>query len=186
MDLRVEKTLEAIRKSFKQMVLEMDANKITVKELTERARIHRKTFYLHYESIESLFEEMIEEATNRYFEEIDEVPLPMPMEEINRVFFTFMAKQDTFTERLVCTESYRDFSNKIFCSALRHNRKRYNPYSHLPKPEQNIVNTFTTESSLDMYRRWVLDGKVVPIERLIELTSMLLSSGTKSITNRKI
>jgi AcrR family transcriptional regulator len=183
MDLRVRKTIDAIRNTFKKMVLEMDANKITVKELAERAKIHRKTFYLHYESIESLFEEMIEIATNAYFNEIDKVPLPMPMKEINRVFFTYMVKQDSFTERLVCTESYRDFSNRIFNAALKHNRKRYNPYMHLPEAEQNIVNTFTAESTLDMYRRWVKDGKKIPVDRLIELTGMLLSSGTQSITN---
>lgn len=184
MDLRVEKTLDAIREAFKEMVLEMDANKITVKELTERARIHRKTFYLHYVSIEALFEEMLEYATTTYFNHIDEVPLPMPMTEVNRVFFSYMAKQDAFTERLVCTESYREFSNRIFSAALEHNRKRFNPYSHLTLAEQNIVNTFTAESSLAMYRKWVADGKKVPVERLIELTGALLSSGTRAITNR--
>ena len=43
-DLRVEKTQHAIKETFKQMVLEMDASEITIKELTERAMIHRKTF----------------------------------------------------------------------------------------------------------------------------------------------
>lgn len=185
MDLRVQKTLDAIKKAFGEMILEMDANKITVKELTDRARIHRKTFYLHYESIESLFEEMLQEVTNKYFEEIDQVPLPMPMEEINRVFFTYMTKQDIFTERLVCTESYKDYSNKIFSAALKYNRKRYNPYSHLPVAQQNIINTFTVESTLSMYRRWVEDGKQVSVEDLIELTGKLLSSGTRAITNNR-
>jgi AcrR family transcriptional regulator len=58
-DLRIQKTREAINNTFKKMVCEMDATKITVKELTERARIHRKTFYLHYTSIEALFEDML-------------------------------------------------------------------------------------------------------------------------------
>lgn len=185
MDLRVQKTREAIKNTFKEMVCEMDAPKITVKELTERARIHRKTFYLHYTSIEALFEDMLQEAGNKYFAEIDQVPLPMPMTEVNRVFFTYLSKQDAFTERLICTESYRDFSNKLFKTALKHNRTRYNPYAHLSEAEQNIVNTFTAESSLDMYRQWVVDGKKVPLDRLIELTGMLLSSGTKSVTTVK-
>lgn len=180
-DLRVQKTREAIKNTFKEMVCEMDAPKITVKELAERARIHRKTFYLHYTSIEALFEDMIQEAANKYFSEIDKVPPPMPMTEVNRVFFSYLSKQDAFTERLICAESYRNFCNKIFTTALRHNRNRYNPYAHLPIAEQNIVNTFTAENSLDMYRRWVIDGKKVPLERLIELTGMLLSSGTESV-----
>jgi AcrR family transcriptional regulator len=185
MDLRVQKTREAIKNTFKEMVCEMDAPKITVKELTERARIHRKTFYLHYTSIEALFEDMLQESANKYFAEIDQVPIPMPMTEVNRVFFTYLSKQDAFTERLICAESYRNFCNKLFKTTLKHNRNRYNPYAHLPEAEQNIVNTFAAESSLDMYRQWVSDGKKVSLERLIELTGMLLSSGTKSVTNDK-
>lgn len=182
MDLRVQKTREAIKNTFKEMVCEMDAPKITVKELTERARIHRKTFYLHYTSIEALFEDMLQEAANKYFAEIDQVPPPMPMTEVNRVFFTYLSKQDAFTERLICAESYRTFCNKLFLTALKHNRKRFNPYAHLPVAEQNIVNTFTSQSSLDMYRQWVADGKKIPLERLIELTGMLLNYGTESVT----
>ncbi|MDK2961765.1 MAG: hypothetical protein PWP20_891 [Eubacteriaceae bacterium] len=182
MDLRVQKTREAIKKAFKEMVCQMDAPKITVKELTERARIHRKTFYLHYTSIDALFEDMLQEAANNYFAEIDEIPPTMPMIEVNRVFFTYLSKQDAFTERLICAESYRNFCNKLFMVTLKHNRQRFNPYAHLPQEEQNIVNTFTTQSSLDMYRQWVSDGKKIPLERLIELTGMLLKSGTDSVT----
>ena len=44
-DLRVVKTKEIIRNTFKNMILEMDYDYITIKELTERAKINRKTFY---------------------------------------------------------------------------------------------------------------------------------------------
>ncbi len=185
MDLRVRKTREAIKNTFKEMVCEMEASKITVKELTERARIHRKTFYLHYTSIEALFADMLQETANQYFNEIDKIAPPMPMTEVNRVFFTFLSKQDAFTERLICAQSYRDFCNKLFTAALQHNRSRYNPYAHLPKEEQNIVNTFTSQSSLDMYRQWVADGKKVPLERLIALTGLLLHQGVHAIINPK-
>lgn len=186
LDLRVKKTRNAIKSAFKEMVCEMDANKIHVNTLAERAQIHRKTFYLHYTSIEALFEDMLQEVAVTYFSAIDELPLPMDMKSINRIFFSYLSKQDTFTERLICSDSYREFGNKMFKSALKHNRSRYNPYAHLPQEEQNIVNTFTTQSSLDMYRQWVADGKKVPIERLIELSGQLLSNGTDSITNNSL
>lgn len=50
-DLRVLKTRTAIKNTFKEMVMEMNASDIQIKELTERAMIHRKTFYLHYTCI---------------------------------------------------------------------------------------------------------------------------------------
>lgn len=53
-DARFIKNEEKIIETFKQMVLEMNFENITVKELTERAKINRKTFYLHYSTIEDL------------------------------------------------------------------------------------------------------------------------------------
>ena len=62
-DLRVIKTQKAIKNAFKEMVMEMDASKITVKELSERAQIHRKTFYLHYTTMEALYEDVLKEVS---------------------------------------------------------------------------------------------------------------------------
>lgn len=180
-DLRVQKTQEAIKSAFREMVCEMDAQDITIKELTERARIHRKTFYLHYTCIEALFGDMLKEASERYFDEIDKVPLPMSMTDVNRVFFSFLGKQDMFMERLICAPSYREFCNKMFTMALRHNRSRYSPYAHLSQAKQNIVNNFLATSSLDMYRQWVADGKTIPLEELTELSGKLLTNGVSSI-----
>ena len=43
-DLRVIRTKEAIRRTFETMLCEMDYDEISIKELSERARINRKTF----------------------------------------------------------------------------------------------------------------------------------------------
>ena len=57
-DLRVRKTREAIHSAFKAMICEMDFEQITIKELTQRAQINRKTFYLHYNGLEDLLAEL--------------------------------------------------------------------------------------------------------------------------------
>jgi AcrR family transcriptional regulator len=50
-DLRVLKTIEAIRTVFEQMICEMDYHEMTVKELCERAKINKKTFYRYYPTL---------------------------------------------------------------------------------------------------------------------------------------
>ena len=47
-DLRVIKTIEGIKSAFEALICEKDYEKITVKELCERARINKKTFYAAY------------------------------------------------------------------------------------------------------------------------------------------
>ena len=65
-DLRVRKTKEAIRRTFEDMICEMDYEQITVRELTDRAMINRKTFYLHYETLDNLLEELQQEIVDSF------------------------------------------------------------------------------------------------------------------------
>ncbi len=57
-DLRVQKTIEAICAAFEKLLLEKDYDKISVTELCKLARISKKTFYVYYEDLDSLLEEM--------------------------------------------------------------------------------------------------------------------------------
>ncbi len=180
-DLRVIKTRNAIRKTFKEMVMEMDAPKITVKELTERAMIHRKTFYLHYTTIEALYEDILQELSQQYYEEIDRLQPDAPFIDVNRVFFTFMAEQEPYMEKIVCSFSYREFADKLFMSMLGHNRSRYNPYAAYTQAEQNIINTFLGMTSINIYRKWIEDKKNIPLEELIALSGKLFTYGISSI-----
>ena len=46
-DLRVQRTKENLRRVFEEMICEMDYEEMSIKELTQRAQINRKNFYLH-------------------------------------------------------------------------------------------------------------------------------------------
>lgn len=56
-DRRVRRTRTAIQSAFLKLIFEKDINKITVKELCERADINKSTFYLHYRDIYDLAEQ---------------------------------------------------------------------------------------------------------------------------------
>lgn len=58
-DLRVVRTRNALRAAFEELIAETTLDKITVKALTDRAGINRKTFYLHYETIEAFYDEIM-------------------------------------------------------------------------------------------------------------------------------
>ena len=54
MDLRVKKTEGSIRQAFLDLRRQKPLEKITVKELCQRAEIHKSTFYSHYEDLYAL------------------------------------------------------------------------------------------------------------------------------------
>jgi len=72
-DLRVVKTLEAIKKAFFELLEEKGFEAITIKDITEKARINRGTLYAHYHdkyhclsSYESEFMEGIIDIAKRH------------------------------------------------------------------------------------------------------------------------
>lgn len=60
-DIRVERSKDAIKKAFVDLMKRRTYEEITVKDLAEEARINRKTFYAHYETKQALFESMMGE-----------------------------------------------------------------------------------------------------------------------------
>lgn len=57
-DRRTLRTKRAILKALFGLMEEKDVGKITITELAEKADIDRKTFYLHYDSIQSVISEV--------------------------------------------------------------------------------------------------------------------------------
>ena len=57
-DRRVLKTRQAIEEALASLILKTDYDKITVSALAKEANINRKTFYLHYDSVDDVLDTM--------------------------------------------------------------------------------------------------------------------------------
>lgn len=57
-DRRIRKTRKVLQEALAALMMEKELHKITVKELTEKADVHRGTFYAHYQDVYALFEQM--------------------------------------------------------------------------------------------------------------------------------
>lgn len=60
-DLRVIKSKKAIKEAFLQLIKEKSYGNITITDIANKAMINRKTFYMHYETKENLYNEIIDE-----------------------------------------------------------------------------------------------------------------------------
>ncbi|MBO5460873.1 MAG: TetR/AcrR family transcriptional regulator [Ruminococcus sp.] len=72
MDLRTEKTRQSIINSFIELRAKKPIEKITVKELSDLARINKATFYRHYADIYSLSEEIENDLIQNCIDRITE------------------------------------------------------------------------------------------------------------------
>ncbi len=60
-DRRVARTKAALTAALFELLAEKDFAKISITELARRADVDRKTFYLHYQSVDEILEEFYEE-----------------------------------------------------------------------------------------------------------------------------
>ena len=98
MDLRTEKTKRSIINSFLELRSRKPLEKITVKELSEKAEINKATFYLHYHDIYDLSESLEREVVQSCMTSIRHT------EEIlrnTRIFVAELSEAFVANERLI-------------------------------------------------------------------------------------
>ncbi len=66
------KSQKAIRGAFLEMLLEEEFDSITIKDITERADLSRKTFYLHYIDKYDLLDVIVDEHLEKLREICDQ------------------------------------------------------------------------------------------------------------------
>ena len=180
-DLRVRKTKEAIHNAFKAMICDMDFEQITIKELTQRARINRKTFYLHYAGLEDLLAELQEEIAENFIRRQVSYGNMKDIREMIRVFFETAANMPLFHERMMCCGSYQPIWEKINKRIMDHRRKTNRGVFGLDECAENLVFAYYGANSTILYRQWVADGKKLPLEELIEVATSLICNGMASV-----
>lgn len=72
MDIRIEKTKNAIAKTFWKLRRQKELEKITVKELCEQAQINKSTFYSHYQDLYALAEEQEQQLADNIIQGLPE------------------------------------------------------------------------------------------------------------------
>ena len=180
-DLRVRKTKEAIHNTFKAMICEMDYEQITIKELAERAQINRKTFYLHYTSLDELLEELQEEIAENFIRLKVSYGSMKDVRDLIRLFFEHAANMPLLHERLMCSGSYRPVWEKINQRIMDYRRATNRGIFGLDEYAENLVFAYYGANSTLLYRQWMADGKKLPLEELIEVSTKLICNGMSSV-----
>lgn len=183
-DLRYIKTERLIQETFREMLRDMDYAQITIKELTERAMINRKTFYLHYSSLDELLAALQTQLYHKILESTCGLSLPKDFGRIIREMFLFIEHTDPIGQKILDSQGNYPYEK----SPASHTNKmlfhRYETDSALFKytpSERKIIDAYVDGSVSNIYSQWVADGKKIPIERMIALTTQLIAYGLSAL-----
>ena len=178
-DLRVQRTMLSIKEAFEGLICEKDYERITVKELCDRAMINKKTFYHYYPTLDDLLAELQGELSVGYIERVRDYKLPEELDQVNREFFLFSAEQGLAYEKITCSGAYGTIRQDMIDEVMSQTWRRSRKFQALDPLEQTMLVNFINTVSVGCYRQWVADGKQLPLEEAIALANALLCGGVE-------
>ncbi len=182
-DLRVVKTIEAIKREFEALICEKDYEKITVRELCDRARINKKTFYRYYPTLDDLLAELQFEISSAYLDMVRDLSLPREIRKVNRAFFEFSCRQGLAYEKITCSAgSYSYIRQQMINKVSAETWRRSAAFRRLDGFTQDVLLEHLNSINVNIYRRWVRGGKKETVDRLAALSDRLTCEGLGWLT----
>lgn len=187
LDRRQIKTKKAIIRAFFELTKDKDMSKITITELAKKADIDRKTFYLHFNSIADIYNELGRKVVDILKESI--INSGMSLSDNNAIYGLFItineiltgkidvlkdiARKNEFTEFVFCIKD-------IFCDELI----KTLGIDNLPDTAKyRLTAEFIASGTVSMYLSWLKDEVDISMDELAQLAGSMIVNGVSGIAN---
>ncbi|KJW13982.1 TetR/AcrR family transcriptional regulator [Levilactobacillus spicheri] len=153
-DKRVIRTREALGRAFEELALDHDYRDITITKLTKAAGINRKTFYLHYNSIDDLVDTFADVVTDQLttiirHHAIRDV-LAHPGSLLDE-FIVFSTKHSAIFNKVLFADDYSAFARRIERSLTSVLAQAIQASYTVKRPDALIVARFMIHNALSLY-----------------------------------
>lgn len=184
-DRRVVRTRRAIRRAFLSLMQETDYQKISITAIAREADIDRKTFYLHYDSIESLVDEIIQDEADRIVDACVESLSGRAGTQVVLDLFEQLtiglAPDMKSTKRIASHIPYELVLKKLEGSLTASLIENDTLGLSAMGPYLNYCVAFFSAGLVTVTRRWILDDSEIPLEDIAEVTHVAVRSGIEGI-----
>lgn len=180
-DMRVQRTKKALKDTFKEMFLKMNLEQITIKELCEKSMINRRTFYLHYNSIDDIMTDVLEEMAQKFLEYTNDYDHFSNTDRIVKDYFEFTNANPLY-EKLNNNTDLNYIREQVSVRVANRVTNHFDSIKHLDGFKYDMTRIYLNSTTVAMYRYWALSGKKVSMEEAIKITTKLIKDGIKSIT----
>lgn len=153
----VKRTKKAFEMSLVELSKEIPFNKITVKQLCERAQLSRNAFYFHYSDINALIEDIensIVKEIEALLENLDEIGFPKNVyASVDGLVDIFDRRKDTCMMLFdKTTNNITQRMNKLFCDF---NYKYFTQYHQTPdRTNFDFYYMFLSNGFYGLMRYW--------------------------------
>lgn len=191
-DRRVLRSRKAIVDAFDRLLEDHEFSQITVSAIAREANIDRKTFYVHFGTIDGLIDAIAEERVDELLDVMEDAFRDASKdEEITLALQTFFE----IANRIVCTKLVQnclsrnsippeDLLMRVLGPLKRKLIERGLVVSLLPHDQIDYYLSFIMAGILSIYRAWLKSDRTTPIEEVSSIANDLILSGLSSIGGR--
>lgn len=189
-DIRIVKTRRVIFSSILSLLKHKQLSEISVTELCQTALLNRKTFYMHYKTIEDAFRDIEKYTIAAYIERLKNRNIISsydfnPKEFILETNSIVIENLDSFNA--VYPYFKRGTFMRHFGAEMGTLSKKYAQDRHSEAFTEAYVFSFifTACGLLTSYFDWIDFGRQLPIEQLAQLAANALSTPLQSVLTSK-
>ena len=153
--------------------MEKSYSQLSITELADRAEINRKTFYLHYTSLDDLVLHFQKDIADNFLSYVEEEAANLDVGGCIAKFYHYLDECDEVTQRLMCDEEYTFFYHGVtkMMSETEPFRSFYKDAKH-PEIVSAYGATITT-----IFRNWLKSDNPMPIDELIDYACDMVLNG---------
>ena len=174
MDRRVIRTKKAIRNALLQLAVEKDLEKITIKEIAERADVDRKTIYNYYPGIMEIFGEIENELIANFYREAQNL---IHTKDVRQYFLSVagLINQDFEIYELIVRSNNHTFINKIVLFLREWIQATLNQSGILDTQKIALATEYLSGGIFNAYRYWFQSDRQKTLEEFsLELCDLLM------------
>lgn len=179
-DKRVLKTEKLILTTFEQMIIEMDYDKITIRELAERAEINRKTFYAHFSCIEDMLDVLADRLAEKFMKNLKETTFFSSVHSAPfiRALTETINQNFELYRKIIVANSYRFFSRNVKDIVKERLAAEPNILTERCTPaEFDFCIEFISSGIAKVYKMWFEDPRGVSEAEIAHLAGSMVFHG---------
>ena len=163
MDRRVIRTKKAIRAAFLTLMIDKDMDKITIKEIAEKADVDRKTVYNYYKGVGEIFGEIENELVSHF----EDATHALEGQTDPKTYFAMLAQlieKDMDMYELLMRSNNSTFIAKTVEALSGWIEKALNKKGTLDPEKVGMVTEYVTAGIFCAYRRWFHSDRKKPLQ----------------------
>lgn len=186
-DLRVVKTLESIRESFLECLQEYGFLDLTVKNITEKARINRSTFYKYYADKYDLRDKYVDDVIRDFVDHLDiafiylpEITMENYFQDLRICLKSFARKKREYLILWNCNLQERNVFEEMIGGGVEKLMREFEKNSDISDEKQPFYSLYARlilGNMMVSVRWWFMEGQQVHVDEFTRMMICHMSEG---------